>query len=179
MRNAALIFAVPMVIALSLRATGAAALGTSDAAAAHQYVSPWRTPWTYEGERGNDHWADLDPQYAACRGREQSPIDIRETQKLLPKDAIFTIDSGTHFLFAVQYLETVQPDSFIVMTGLGSMGQSIGAAIGAQLANPTRTVAAICETCGNTRRMSRTVDNARSSSSDASRFRSRSSSTLE
>ncbi len=69
---------------------------------------------------------------------------IRETQKLLPKDAIFTIDSGTHFLFAVQYLETIQPDSFIVMTGLGSMGQSIGAAIGAQLANPTRTVAAIC-----------------------------------
>ena len=69
---------------------------------------------------------------------------VREVQQLLPHDAIFTIDSGTHFLFAVQYLETVQPDSFIVMTGLGSMGQSIGAAIGAQLANPTRTVAAIC-----------------------------------
>jgi len=30
------------------------------------------------------------------------------------------------------------------MTGLGSMGQSIGAAIGAQLANPGRVVAAIC-----------------------------------
>jgi len=30
------------------------------------------------------------------------------------------------------------------MTGLGSMGQSIGAAIGAQLANPGRSVAAIC-----------------------------------
>ena len=44
----------------------------------------------------------------------------------------------------MQYLETKQPDGFVVMTGLGSMGQSIGAAIGAQLANPTRTVAAIC-----------------------------------
>jgi len=44
----------------------------------------------------------------------------------------------------VQYLETTRPDGFVVMTGLGSMGQSIGAAIGAQLANPTRTVAAIC-----------------------------------
>jgi len=30
------------------------------------------------------------------------------------------------------------------MTGLGSMGQSIGAAIGAQLARPDRTCAAIC-----------------------------------
>jgi acetolactate synthase-1/2/3 large subunit len=47
-------------------------------------------------------------------------------------------------MFAVQYLETDHPDGFVVMTGLGSMGQSIGAAIGAQLANPTRTVAAIC-----------------------------------
>ena len=69
---------------------------------------------------------------------------VREIQQILPADTIFTADSGTHFLFAVQYLETVHPDSFIVMTGLGSMGQSIGAAIGAQLANPTRTVAAIC-----------------------------------
>jgi acetolactate synthase-1/2/3 large subunit len=69
---------------------------------------------------------------------------IREIQSALPSDTIFTIDSGEHFLFAVHYLETTQPDAFVVMTGLGSMGQSIGAAIGAQLANPTRTVAAIC-----------------------------------
>jgi carbonic anhydrase len=81
MRNAAKSTFVPMVIAISLPATHAAAWGTSDALTVHQYVSPWRTPWTYEGERGNDHWADLDPQYAACGGREQSPIDIRDTQK--------------------------------------------------------------------------------------------------
>ena len=81
MRNSALRFALPMVIAMSVPATNATALGTADATAAHQYVSPWRTPWTYEGKRGNDHWADLDPQYAACRGKEQSPIDIQDAQK--------------------------------------------------------------------------------------------------
>jgi acetolactate synthase-1/2/3 large subunit len=69
---------------------------------------------------------------------------LRELQGLLPDDTIFTIDSGEHFTFAVQYLESVRPDSFIAMTGLGSMGQSIGAAIGAQLAHPGRSVAAIC-----------------------------------
>jgi carbonic anhydrase len=47
----------------------------------HKYVSPWRTPWTYAGPRGSDHWADLDPQYAACNGKQQSPIDIQDTQK--------------------------------------------------------------------------------------------------
>jgi carbonic anhydrase len=81
MRTAARLTFLPMVIAISLPAPYAAAWGTSDALAVHQYVSPWRTPWTYEGERGNDHWADLDPQYAACGGKEQSPIDIRDTQK--------------------------------------------------------------------------------------------------
>jgi carbonic anhydrase len=43
-----------------------------------QYVSPWRTPWTYQQE---PHWAELDPQYAACNGKEQSPIDVRNTKK--------------------------------------------------------------------------------------------------
>ena len=69
---------------------------------------------------------------------------IRDIQDVLPADTIFTVDSGEHFLFAVHYLETEKPDAFVVMTGLGSMGQSIGAAIGAQLAHPHRMVAAIC-----------------------------------
>ncbi len=42
----------------------------------------WRTPWSYEGEKGPSHWGDLDPQYAACKaGMEQSPIDIRGAEK--------------------------------------------------------------------------------------------------
>lgn len=71
-------------------------------------------------------------------------VAVREIQAILPRDAIVTVDSGEHFLFATHYLETTAPDAFLVMTGLGSMGQSIGAAIGAQLARPDRTCAAIC-----------------------------------
>jgi len=42
----------------------------------------WRTPWTYEGPRGAEHWSELDPDYAPCNtGKEQSPIDIRATEK--------------------------------------------------------------------------------------------------
>jgi acetolactate synthase-1/2/3 large subunit len=69
---------------------------------------------------------------------------LAEIQEVLPRDAIFSIDSGEHFLFAAHYLEIDLPDAFVAMTGLGSMGQSIGAAIGAQLAYPGRTVTAIC-----------------------------------
>ena len=42
----------------------------------------WRTPWSYSpGKDGPAHWASLDPEYAACGGKEQSPIDIRDAQK--------------------------------------------------------------------------------------------------
>jgi acetolactate synthase-1/2/3 large subunit len=69
---------------------------------------------------------------------------VRELQAVLPADTIFTIDSGEHYLFAAHYLETSLPDTFVAMTGLGSMGQSLGTAIGSQLAFPGRRVAAIC-----------------------------------
>ncbi len=42
----------------------------------------WKTPWSYEGPTGPEHWGDLDPEYAACKvGNEQSPIDIRNAEK--------------------------------------------------------------------------------------------------
>lgn len=47
-----------------------------------KYVSPWKTPWDYEGARGAAHWSELDPAYALCnQGKEQSPIDIRSAEK--------------------------------------------------------------------------------------------------
>lgn len=74
MRNTGMKFLLP-IVALAGMPAGSQA---QEAAPAHKYVSPWRTPWTYE-ESGR--WGDMDPQYAACKGKEQSPIDIRRTQK--------------------------------------------------------------------------------------------------
>ena len=85
------------------------------------------------------------PLASSTKPQRIAPHDaIAEIQAILPKDAIYTVDSGEHFIFATHYLEISEPDSFIVMTGLGSMGQSIGAAIGAKLAHPERPVVAIC-----------------------------------
>lgn len=45
-------------------------------------VAQWKTPWTYGGATGAEHWGDIDPDYAACKtGREQSPIDIRGVRR--------------------------------------------------------------------------------------------------
>ena len=38
-------------------------------------------PWSYEGERGPQHWGNLKSEYAACKmGKHQSPIDIRSAK---------------------------------------------------------------------------------------------------
>ena len=79
------------------------------------------------------------------RGDAIAPQDaLAQLQRLLPADTIYTVDSGEHTTFSNHFLRIDHPDSYVVMTGLGSMGQSIGAAIGAQLAHPERSVAAIC-----------------------------------
>lgn len=47
----------------------------------------WKTPWSYAGATGPEHWGDLDPDYMVCKtGRAQSPIDIKnpEQAKLPP-----------------------------------------------------------------------------------------------
>jgi carbonic anhydrase len=74
MRNERMAFLVPIFAFVCMPA----GLQAQQAAATHKYVSPWRTPWTYEQ---SGRWGDMDPQYAACKGKEQSPIDIRATQK--------------------------------------------------------------------------------------------------
>ena len=54
----------------------------SDAQEAQVTSTKWKTAWTYEGPRGAEHWGDLDPDYVLCKtGREQSPINIQDTQK--------------------------------------------------------------------------------------------------
>jgi carbonic anhydrase len=42
----------------------------------------WRTPWSYEGQKGPAHWGALDPDYAICNsGTAQSPVAIRAARK--------------------------------------------------------------------------------------------------
>jgi carbonic anhydrase len=66
----------------ALLAVAALASRTASGQSAPAAPSEWRTPWSYEGERGADHWGDLDPEYVACKtGKQQSPIDIRGATK--------------------------------------------------------------------------------------------------
>ena len=67
---------VPLVAAALLPLGGAPA-------AAPGPIRPVEAAWSYQGATGPEHWADLSPDFAACRaGQQQSPIDIRYVQPI-------------------------------------------------------------------------------------------------
>ncbi len=73
--------ACALMLLLTVSAWAPAGVADQSADYSH-YVSPWKTPWDYEGPRGAEHWSELDQAYGICnQGKAQSPIDIRHPQK--------------------------------------------------------------------------------------------------
>jgi acetolactate synthase I/II/III large subunit len=69
---------------------------------------------------------------------------VQLLQQLMPKETVFTCDIGEHTIFAIHYLKVDRPDSFVLHSGLGSMGSGIGAAVGVKVARPQQPVVALC-----------------------------------
>ena len=65
---------------------------------------------------------------------------IQKLDELTCGDAIITTDVGQHQMWAAQYYTFSRPRTLISSGGLGTMGYGIGAAIGAKVAFPDRTV---------------------------------------
>lgn len=68
------------------------------------------------------------------------PYVIEETYRITQGDAIIVTEVGQHQMWAAQYYKYKQPRTFLSSGGLGTMGYGLGAAIGAQVANPTKRV---------------------------------------
>lgn len=65
---------------------------------------------------------------------------IKCANDLLGGDAIVTTEVGQHQMWVAQVWEFDKPRSFLTSGGLGTMGYGLGAAIGAQVANPKGNV---------------------------------------
>ena len=68
------------------------------------------------------------------------PFVIEKIYEKVHGDAIMVTEVGQHQMWAAQYYKYKSPRSLISSGGLGTMGYGLGAAIGAQMANPDKQV---------------------------------------
>lgn len=72
--------------------------------------------------------------------RLTGPYVISKLYELTGGDAIITTDVGQHQMWAAQFYKYSQPRTFLTSGGLGTMGYGLGAAIGAKMGRPDKTV---------------------------------------
>lgn len=68
------------------------------------------------------------------------PFVVEEVYRATQGDAIIVTEVGQHQMWAAQYYKYKKPRTFLTSGGLGTMGYGLGAAIGAQAANPSKQV---------------------------------------
>ncbi|MDL2218931.1 biosynthetic-type acetolactate synthase large subunit [Ruminococcaceae bacterium OttesenSCG-928-O06] len=94
------------------------------------------TPWLDEIAAWKKE--DYAPKSTADRLRPHQIMEI--VGEKAGDDAIFATDVGQHQMWAAQYCRRTKPRSFLTSGGLGTMGYGYGAALGAQVGQPHRTV---------------------------------------
>ena len=74
-------------------------------------------------------------------GDTLNPKQICDTiARLMPEDTIVATDVGQHQMWAIQHFHFDYPGQLITSGGFGTMGFGLGAAIGAAVGNPDKTV---------------------------------------
>ncbi len=68
------------------------------------------------------------------------PFIMEEIYRQTDGEAIIVTEVGQHQMWAAQYYQYKHPRTFLSSGGLGTMGYGLGAAIGAQVANPDKQV---------------------------------------
>jgi acetolactate synthase I/II/III large subunit len=90
-------------------------------------------------------WREEFPLRYGDDGEWLKPQRVVETLQALTagEDVIVTTGVGQHQMWAMQYISSERPRSFITSGGLGTMGYGIPAAIGAKAARPEATVVCV------------------------------------
>lgn len=103
-----------------------------------EYVKPVdRSQWLEK----LSEWHELIDYHPAHDPTCIKPFELVESfSSLAGEDAIIVTDVGQHQMWTAQYCKRTKPRSFLTSGGLGTMGFSYGAAIGAKTAFPNRRV---------------------------------------
>jgi acetolactate synthase-1/2/3 large subunit len=87
-------------------------------------------------------WREKYPpkQYPADTPELFQPQVVQAIHRATRGQAVIVADVGQHQMFAAQHYQYCEPYSYITSGGLGTMGYSLPAAIGAQMARPDKQV---------------------------------------
>ena len=97
-------------------------------------------------EKSHEQWVqhiqDMKEKYPLNYDHSQltGPYVIQKLYELTGGDAIISTDVGQHQMWAAQYFKFKEPRTFLTSGGLGTMGYGLGAAIGAKMGCPDKTV---------------------------------------
>jgi acetolactate synthase-1/2/3 large subunit len=130
------IIADAKVFAAQLLAAAAARRGL-DAARFAQWreeIAGWQAEW----ERF------VRPNFDATTAPLRPEFVVGSLQKVLPEDAILTLDSGVHHNWFMQFWRPRRPQSMLNSWGFSSMGFGVCSVLGAKLAAPDRPCVSVC-----------------------------------
>jgi len=100
----------------------------------HADIAGWRKEWE----------AFISPNL----GQHVSPISpyriVEDCQKVLPEDAIISLDSGVHHNWYMQFWKARRPQSMLNTWGYSGMGFGPSSIMGAKLAAPDKVCVSIC-----------------------------------
>ena len=90
----------------------------------------------------NEHIAEYAKQFPLDYNRNglSGPAVIETIYEMTHGDAIMVTEVGQHQMWTAQYFKYSKPRHLLTSGGLGTMGYGLGAAIGAQTANPDKQV---------------------------------------
>lgn len=93
-------------------------------------------------ENWNAYMDDLKARFPLKYNEEglTGPYVVEEIYKATKGDAIICTEVGQHQMWAAQYYKYSKPRTLLTSGGLGTMGYGLGAAIGAKIARPEKTV---------------------------------------
>ena len=100
----------------------------------HEDIAGWKTEWeAFVAPGFVEHTSPIRPERI-----------VADCRKVLPDDAIITLDSGVHHNWFMQFWRARQPQTMLNTWGYSGMGFGPSGVLGAKLAAPDKTCVSIC-----------------------------------
>lgn len=104
-----------------------------------------RDPWLDAIAEWKKEWrAFTEPNFSIASSPLRPEAVVSGVRKVLPDDAIISLDSGIHHNWFMQFWEARQPQAMLNAWGFSGMGFGVSGILGAKLAAPDRPCVSIC-----------------------------------